>query len=106
MTSSFPKSLWFGGLRWTLAEDDSNWLCSSSFPCSLYPRGCEARRRFVRCFPRHDLEDELSREGVYWFGQDRPYIHWIRLLLVLPYTGVLTVEVTSFQEREQILGLF
>jgi hypothetical protein len=46
-----------------LAEDDSNWLYSSSFPYSLYPRGRDARRRFVKCFPCHDLEDESSREG-------------------------------------------
>jgi hypothetical protein len=35
-----------------------------------------------------------------------PYVQWILLLLVLPCTGVLAVGVTSFREREQILGLF
>jgi hypothetical protein len=45
-------------------------------------------------------------KNVYWFGQERPYVQRIRLLLVLPCTGVLVVGVTSFREREQIPGLF
>jgi hypothetical protein len=45
-------------------------------------------------------------KGVYWFGQERHYVQWILLLLMLPYTEVLVVVVTSFREREWILGLF
>jgi hypothetical protein len=30
-------------------------------------------------------------KGLYWFGQEWPYVQWILLLLVLPYTGVLVV---------------
>jgi hypothetical protein len=37
-----------------------------------------------------------EHKGVYRFGQDQPYVQWIRLLLVLPYIGVLIVGVTSF----------
>jgi hypothetical protein len=45
-------------------------------------------------------------KDVYWFGHERPYIQWGLLLLVLPYTGVLVVGVTSFRERERIPSLF
>jgi hypothetical protein len=58
---------------------------------------------FVRLGP----DDVQSRhKGVYWFGQEWPYVQWILLLLMLPCTGVLVVGVTSFREREWILGLF
>jgi hypothetical protein len=49
---------------------------------------------------------QSEHKDVYWFRQERPYVQWIQLLLVLPCTRVLVVGVTSFQEREQILGLF
>jgi hypothetical protein len=49
---------------------------------------------------------QSAHKGVYWFGQERPYVQWIRLLLVLPCTRVLVVGVTSFREREQNLGFF
>jgi hypothetical protein len=26
-------------------------------------------------------------KGLYWFGQEWPYVQWVLLLLVLPYTG-------------------
>jgi hypothetical protein len=45
-------------------------------------------------------------KGVYWFGQERPYVQWVLLLLVLLDTGVLVVGVISFRERGRILGLF
>jgi hypothetical protein len=44
--------------------------------------------------------------GLYWFGHEWPYVQWILLLLVLPCTRVLVVGVTSFREKERILGLF
>jgi hypothetical protein len=44
-------------------------------------------------------------KDVYMFEHERPYVQWVLLLLVLPFTGVLVVGVTSFQEREWILGL-
>jgi hypothetical protein len=49
---------------------------------------------------------QSGHKGVYWFGQEWPYVQWILLLLMLPCTGVLVVGVTSFREREWILGLF
>jgi hypothetical protein len=49
---------------------------------------------------------QSRHKGVYWFGQERPYVQWVLLLLMLPCTGVLVVGVTSFRERERIPGLF
>jgi hypothetical protein len=49
---------------------------------------------------------QCRHKGLYWFGQRCPYVQWILLLLVLPYTGVLVVGVTSFREREWIPSLF
>jgi hypothetical protein len=48
---------------------------------------------------------QSGHKDVYWFWQERPYVQWVLWLLVLPYTGVLLVGVTSFRVREQILGL-
>jgi hypothetical protein len=39
---------------------------------------------------------QYGHKGLYWCGKKCPYIQWILLLLVLPYTGVLVVGVTSF----------
>jgi hypothetical protein len=49
---------------------------------------------------------QSGHKDVYWFGHERPYVQWVLLLLVLPYTRVLIVGVTSFHERERIPGLF
>jgi hypothetical protein len=48
---------------------------------------------------------QYRHEGLYWFGQECPYVQWVLLLLVLSYTGVLIIGVTSFQERERIPSL-
>jgi hypothetical protein len=42
---------------------------------------------------------QSGHKGVYWFGHERPYVQWILLLLVLPYTGMLVVGVTSFSRE-------
>jgi hypothetical protein len=47
-----------------------------------------------------------GHKGVYWFGQEWPYVQWILLLFVLPCTGVLVVGVISFRQRERISDLF
>jgi hypothetical protein len=49
---------------------------------------------------------QSGHKGVYWFWQEWPYVQWILLLLVLSCIGVLVVGVTSFREKEQILGPF
>jgi hypothetical protein len=49
---------------------------------------------------------QSGHKGVYWFGQERPYVQWVLLLLVWPCTGVLVVGVTRFRERERVPGLF
>jgi hypothetical protein len=49
---------------------------------------------------------QCEHKSLYWFGQKYPYIQWILLLLVLPCTRVLIVEVTSIREGEQISSLF
>jgi hypothetical protein len=48
---------------------------------------------------------QCGHKGLYWFRQECPYVQWILLLLMLPCTGVLTVGVTSFRERERIPSL-
>jgi hypothetical protein len=48
---------------------------------------------------------QSGHKDVYWFGHERPYVQWVLLWLVLPCTGVLVARVTSFRERERILGL-
>jgi hypothetical protein len=49
---------------------------------------------------------QSGHKDVYWFGHEWPYVQWVLLLLILPCIGVFVVGVTSFQEREWILGLF
>jgi hypothetical protein len=49
---------------------------------------------------------QCEHKGLYWFRQECSYIQWILLLLMLPYTGVLIVGVTSFREKEQIPSLW
>jgi hypothetical protein len=49
---------------------------------------------------------KADTKGVYWFGQEWPYVQWVLVLLVLPCTRVLVVGVASFRERERIPGLF
>jgi hypothetical protein len=40
---------------------------------------------------------QYGHKGLYWFGQRFPYVQWILLLLVLPYTRVLIVGVQAFE---------
>jgi hypothetical protein len=67
--------------------------------------------------PRHKMSEFVStrlgpdgvqngHKGLYWFGQEWPYVQWILSLPVLLCTEVFVVGVISFWERERILGLF
>jgi hypothetical protein len=39
---------------------------------------------------------QSGHNDVYWFKHKWPYVQWISLWFVLPFTGVLVVGVTSF----------
>jgi hypothetical protein len=48
---------------------------------------------------------QSRHKDIYWFRHKRPYVQCVSLRFMLPCTGVLVVGVTSFREREQVLGL-